>query len=226
MVLVPGGTFQMGDNLDGNTHGDETVHTVTLSSFYMDKTEVTQGAYTAWAGSNPSHFVNANEASLPANTSNFPVEQVNWTQANAYCAAQGKRLPTEAEWEYAARNGGKVVRYGTGSDDINCNTADIVGCYNTVTSAGSGPAPVGTYAPNALGLYDMAGNVWEWVSDWYADYPAGPVTNPTGPASGADKILRGGSWFWFASNERASLRTTVPPGDGLFDFGFRCAKSL
>jgi formylglycine-generating enzyme required for sulfatase activity len=228
MVLVPGGAFQMGDNF-GDDRSNETVHTVTVSSFYMDKTEVTQEAYTAWAGANPSYFVKANQASLPADTSNYPVERVSWNSANAYCSAQGKRLPTEAEWEYSARNGGQVVRYGTGSDNISCATANIwggagAGCYNTATSYGGGPSPVGHYAPNALGLYDMAGNVWEWASDWYGVYPAGPVTNPTGPGSGTYKVFRGGSWNNYASDVRASGRSLNNPAGTIYNFGFRCAQ--
>jgi formylglycine-generating enzyme required for sulfatase activity len=216
MVQVPGGAFQMGDNF-GDGYPNETVHTVTVSSFYMDVNLVTQGEYTAWAGSNPSYFVKAQEPSLPADTTNYPVERVSWNSANAYCSAQGKRLPTEAEWEYAARNGGQVVRYGTGSNDISCATANIDGCTGTTS-------PVGHYAPNALGLYDMAGNVWEWVSDWYGVYPAGPVTNPTGPGSGTYKVIRGGSWFLSTIDDRASTRNYDNPAITYFNDGFRCAK--
>lgn len=217
MVSVPGGTFQMGDNF-GRT-SDETVHTVTVSSFFMDANLVTQGAYRAWGGSNPSFFVKENEPSLPADTSNYPVEQVTWTQASNYCSAHGKRLPTEAEWEYAARNGGQVVRYGTGRDYLDCATANYLGCTGA-------PSPVGKYDPNRLGIYDMAGNLYEWVGDWYGDYPAGPVTNPTGPTGGPDHVLRGGSWHAIEDEVRASNRNT---GGGVtqglyFGNGFRCAQ--
>jgi formylglycine-generating enzyme required for sulfatase activity len=215
MVRVPGGTFQMGDNF-GRT-ADATIHTVTVSAFFMDATLVTQGAYTAWARTNPSRFVKDNDPSFPADTSNYPVERVNWTQASNYCSAYGKRLPTEAEWEYAARDGGQVVQYGTGSDYISCSTANYWNCVGN-------PTPVRRYNPNRLGLYDMAGNLYEWVNDWYGAYPASPVTNPTGPTSGGGRVLRGGSFSTREQALRASERGGHDPATSDGSVGFRCAQ--
>ncbi|MBI5814317.1 MAG: SUMF1/EgtB/PvdO family nonheme iron enzyme [Nitrospinae bacterium] len=229
MVLVTGGCFDMGDNWLGE-EVDELLHNVCVSTFYMDAKEVTQGDYTAWnSGVNPSWFVQANEGTLPADTSTYPVEKVTWQNASDYCSAQGKRLPTEAEWEYAARNGGQVVRYGTGSDNIDCTTANIWnggGCYNAATSVGGGPAPVGNYAANSIGLYDMAGNMWEWVSDWYdANYYAtSPVNDPENVVDSGTKIVRGGSWERQSIYARAADRVDFNPADTSYLRGFRCAQ--
>ncbi|MBF0171461.1 MAG: SUMF1/EgtB/PvdO family nonheme iron enzyme, partial [Nitrospinae bacterium] len=170
MVAVLGGCFQMGDNLDNNTlgGGDESpVHPVCLTSYYIDANEVRQDAYDAWGGDagHPGHAIPAIDN---------PANNVDWIDASAYCAAAGKRLPTEAEWEYAARERGAVVRYGTGGNAIACADANYNNCVGMVVVA------VGSYAANALGIYDMSGNVWEFVSDYYdaAYYSSSPVTDP------------------------------------------------
>jgi sulfatase modifying factor 1 len=178
MVFVAGGTFQMGSNSESD---EKPIHTVTVSSFYMDKTEVTQAEYRKVMGKNPSNFSGCDDC---------PVEKVSWDDANAYAQKVGKRLPTEAEWEYAARGGNKskVYTYSGG------NNLDAVGWYND--NSRSGTHPVAQKQPNELGLYDMSGNVWEWCSDWYDKgyYSRSPQNDPQGPNSGKYRVRRGGSW--------------------------------
>lgn len=210
MAFIPGGCYNMGDNFNEGTSGEKPVHKVCLNDFFMDRYEVTQNAYQSVTGNNPSAFSSCG--------GDCPVENVSWDDSNSYCSQVGKRLPTEAEWEYAAREAGRVVRYGTGKDDISCSDANYSGCagYTTVR--------VGSYAPNALGLYDMAGNVWEWVNDWYGDsyYGSSPVDNPQGPSSGPEHVLRGDSWRLLGGYPRVSKRDYGPAGNG-DSGGFRCA---
>ena len=210
MVSVPGGCFDMGD-MSGAGDSDETpVHRVCLDSFMMDTHEVTQTAFEAVMKSNPSALKDCPDC---------PVEMAAWTEAVAYCQKLGKRLPTEAEWEYAAREGGKKVKFGTGKDELTKKDANV---------ASRGPEPVGSYPPNALGLYDMAGNVWEWTADWYYDdyvaYEGKETVNPKGPASGGWRVTRGGSWGLAASSARAAARNPIRPDQGFNSVGFRCAK--
>jgi sulfatase modifying factor 1 len=179
MVFVEGGTFQMGSN--SGESDEKPVHTVTVSSFFMDKTEVTQAEYRKVMGKNPSSFSGCDAC---------PVEQVTWHDANTYAKKVGKRLPTEAEWEYAARGGNKSKGYKySGGWDL-----DAVGWYDN--NSGSKTHPVAQKQPNELGLYDMSGNVWEWCSDWYDKgyYSRSPQTDPQGPNSGITPVLRGCSW--------------------------------
>jgi formylglycine-generating enzyme required for sulfatase activity len=193
----------------GCTQGDaecgpheRPAHLVAITKgFWMGQTPVTQQAYQRVAGKNKSFFKGANR----------PVEMVNWQEAKAYCAAVGGRLPTEAEWEYAARAGSVGVRYG--------NLDDIAWYYG---NSGLKTQEVGKKAPNAFGLYDMLGNVFQWVADWYADYPAGDRSDPAGAASGQLRVLRGGSWDNPAQTARASNRGTSAPGDTSYNFGVRC----
>ena len=181
MVYVEGGTFQMGSN--SGASDEKPIHTVTVSSFFMDKTEVTQAQYRKVMGNNPSHFSGCDEC---------PVESVSWHDANEYAKKVGKRLPTEAEWEYAARGGstGSPTTYA-GSNDLGA-----LGWYSG--NSGRKTHPVGQKDPNELGLYDMSGNVWEWCSDRYDSdyYKNSPKNNPKGPNSGAARVLRGGSWHY------------------------------
>jgi formylglycine-generating enzyme required for sulfatase activity len=198
MVFVEGGTFQMGSNISdvNSAHGDsdeKPVHTVTVSSFYMDKTEVTQAEYRKVMGKNPSHFSGCDDC---------PVENVSWYNANEYAKKVGKRLPTEAEWEYAARGGNKskgyrysgsngidaVGWYYDNSDDLSPNSA--IAEFENENSHKT--HPVAQKQPNELGLYDMSGNVYEWCSDWYGSYSSSPQNNPQGPNSGTRRVLRGG----------------------------------
>jgi hypothetical protein len=210
MVYVAGGTFQMGSNSGGDD--EKPIHTVTVSSFFMDKTEVTQAEYRKVMGKNPSRFSGCDDC---------PVEKVSWHDANAYAQKVGKRLPSEAEWEYVARGGNKNKGYTYGgSNDLNA-----VGWYSN--NSGSKTHPVAQKQPNELGLYDMSGNVWEWCSDWYSDsyYRSSPKNDPQGPNSGSSRVLRGGSWFSSVSLCRVADRFRGNPVDGGLSSGFRLVLS-
>ena len=193
-VRIAPGTFIMGcSSGDSECEADEKpAHRVTLTKgFRMGVTAVTQEAYQRVMRTNPSNFKGAK----------LPVEQVNWTEAQNYCSTVGMRLPTEAEWEYAARAGTTGARYGE---------LDTIAWYNQ--NSGSKTHEVGQKAPNAWGLYDMLGNVWQWTGDWYADeYQGGNETDPKGPASGKYRTLRGGSWNNEAQRTRASNRNRNQP---------------
>jgi formylglycine-generating enzyme required for sulfatase activity len=190
MVFVEGGTFQMGSNSDYN---ELPVHTVTVSSFYMDKTEVTQAEYRKVMGKNPSRFSGCDDC---------PVESVSWHDANEYAKKVGKRLPTEAEWEYAARGGSKSKGYTySGSNGI-----DAVGWYDD--NSDDKTHPVAQKQPNELGLYDMSGNVWEWCSDRYGSYSSSPQNNPQGPNSGSVAL------FAVVAGTAASAAVGLPIASG------------
>ncbi len=227
MALIPAGAFQMGSE-NGNID-EKPIHTVMLDAFYMDVYEVTNARYQecvqAGACSVPSASKSATRDSYYGSSqfADYPVIYVSWNDAKAYCEWRGARLPTEAEWEKAARGGleGKLYPWG---DEIDCAKANYWGkdggCVGD-TSA------VGIYAPNDYGLYDMAGNVWEWAADWYAEeyYASSPAENPTGPVSGESRALRGGSWNNDGLDVRASLRGGYSPTGRSNSAGFRCAFS-
>ena len=215
MVYVEGGTFTMGASADDSEADvwEKPAHRVTVSSFYIGKYEVTQAQWKAVMGTNPSLFKG----------DNLPVEQVSWNDVQEFIrklnAQTGKtyRLPTEAEWEFAARGGNSSRGYKySGSNDIGS-----VAWYKS--NSNSQTHPVGTKAPNELGIYDMTGNVWEWCSDWYSSsyYSNSPSTNPKGPTSGSRRVLRGGSWFSSAGDCRVSSRVTCNLDSGRGDIGFR-----
>jgi formylglycine-generating enzyme required for sulfatase activity len=217
-VYVPGGTFEMGDVFGDGFGHERPVHKVTVPGFYIAKYPVTQGQYYAVMGENPSYFKKGNE---------YPVENVSWNDSKAFIEKLnektgdkfGFRLPTEAEWEYAARSGGKLEKFA-GGDDI-----DKLAWY--FHNSGGSTHPVGGKQPNGLGVYDMSGNVWEWCADWYGDYPLGSVTDPTGPSGGSNRVLRGGSWNSFAQNCRSAARHDFSPDSpGLERFGFRLAGKI
>ncbi len=215
MLLVPAGTFMMGCSPgDAECQGNESpAHQVTLTNaFYLGKTEVTQAQWTAKMGSNPSSFQGANYPDAASR----PVEQVSWNTiasgSNSYMSLTGLRFPTEAEWEFACRAGTTTARYGVPND---------IAWY--VSNSG-GTRAVATKLPNALGLYDTLGNVWEWCADGSGPYSSGSVTNPTG--TGTDRLLRGGSWRDGSNDSRGSRRLD---GFGLdfayFSVGFRVART-
>ena len=204
MVYVSGGTFTMGATSEqgsGAYNDEKPVHSVTLSSFYICKYEVTQALWNAVMGSNPSNWKG----------DDLPVETVSRDDCQTFIrklnALTGKnfRLPTEAEWEFAARGGNNSRGYKyAGSNNI-----ETVAWYQG--NSGNKTHVVGTKSPNELGLYDMSGNVWEWCQDWYGSYSSASQTNPTGASSGSDRVLRGGDWFTIARCSRSSNRINGTP---------------
>jgi formylglycine-generating enzyme len=201
-VWIPPGTFQMGCSPDdsGCSDDESPAHKVTLTrGFWIGQTPVTQAAYKKVAGSNPSNFKG----------DGLPVETVDWEDAQAYCSRVEMRLPTEAEYEYAARGGSLNARYAP---------ADRMAWY--YANSGRTTHEVGQKQVNGYGLYDMLGNVWEWVADWYGPYNAATAVDPKGPQTGQLRVLRGSSWDLDASVVRVSLR--FRPGIGVHA-GFRCA---
>ena len=201
MVYVAGGTFQMGSN-DGGSD-EQPVHSVTLSDYYIGQTEVTQELWQAVMGSNPSYsrFKGAKN----------PVNDVSWNDCQEFISKLNSltggrfRLPTEAEWEYAARGGNKSRGYKySGSDYLGS-----VAWYTD--NSGREVHPVGSKSANELGLYDMSGNVYEWCSDWKGSYSSSPQTNPTGASSGSDRVLRGGSYCDGESLCRSAYRSNYFP---------------
>ena len=218
MVEIEGGCFLRGSETG---HEDELpVREVCLSSFKMDKFEVTQSAFQAGMDRNPSHFVGAD----------LPVERVNWLDADKYCRKKGKRLPTEAQWEYAARGGTKTEFYfGDRFVETGGNFCDSM-CFNEesrnsdLTDGFASTSPVGSFPPNPYGLYDMAGNVSEWVEDWFETnyYFVSPKKDPLGPLPSAYKVVRGGGWVNSAEYLRSSRRAYLWPEYRLESQGFRC----
>ena len=232
--LIPAGSFVMGSPagtgdvnhlpfwpLEAGRSSDEKQHVVTLSkSYYMQTTEVTQGQWLAvMGGTNPSHFASCGM--------DCPVEQVSWNDAQNFIDALNARenrtnchttpntcysLPTEAQWEYAAR-AGMVTAFYNGDitqiygDDPNL---DKIGWYDQNSS--STTHSVAQKLANSFGLYDMSGNVWEWCQDWNFAYPNGPVTNPTGAGSGTTRVIRGGGWYDGARDARSADRRGITPG--------------
>ena len=213
MVYVEGGSFQMGSK---KSKDEKPIHTVTVSSFFMDKTEVTQAQYKKVMGKNPSHFSGCDDC---------PVERVSWHDATAFAQKVGKRLPTEAEWEYAARGGVKTNSGSSQTSYAGSNDLNSVAWYGD--NSGSKTHPVAQKQANALGLYDMSGNVWEWCSDWYSDsyYSESPQNDPQGPNSGSSRVLRGGSWFLNDSYCRVANRLRLNPVSRDNDYGFRLVRS-
>ena len=226
MRLVPAGAFEMGS--DTISSKELPVHTVSLDPFYMDEHEVTNAMYARCVAadgcSEPSHGSYAN-----AEVADHPVTYVSWEQAGQYCAWAGARLPTEAEWEKAGRGGLGGMTYPWGNDNPVCTPGAINGAQSDVCDGDT--VPVKSFGPNGYGLYDMAGNVWEWVADWYDDgYYASltsGVSNPSGPATGTYRVLRGGSWSDDEFGVRVALRNWLDPGDtSYYVTGFRCSRSL
>ncbi len=215
MVKVEGGTFTMGATREqgGDAWDDEKpAHKVTLSNYYIGETQVTQALWNAVMGDNPSYFKG----------DNLPEEQVSWDDiVEKFIPALNRktgrtfRLPTEAEWEYAARGGNKSRGYKySGSDNI-----DEVAWYSG--NSGDKTHPVKRKKSNELGLFDMSGNVWEWCNDWYGEYSSGVQTNPQGPDKGSYCVLRGGSWDYDARRCRVSYRNYCQPFVGPSTGGFR-----
>jgi formylglycine-generating enzyme required for sulfatase activity len=233
MVWIPPGTFTMGSpstEVDRSSAEDPQTRVTISRGFWMGKYTVTQREYQALMGSNPSYFTGELER---------PVEQVTWYNATNYCgkltdrersagrlpAGYVYRLPTEAEWEYACRAGTTTATaFGNSLSSTQANFDGNLYPYN-----GAAPGPylgrttkVGSYAPNAWGLYDMHGNVWEWCLDWYSgSLPGGSVTDPRGPISGSYRVIRGGSWVYDGWLCRSAQRSRTWPDSPGYDLGFR-----
>lgn len=226
MVLIPAGVFMMGSN-DGDTD-EKPVHEVALGPFFMDQCEVMQKDFEKVMGFNPSIFISGTFTGgylMPGESGeeparfkghNRPVERVTWHDAAEYCETVNKRLPTEAEWEYAARAESKTQFYWGDKSDVSFSW--------TAKNARSRSHLVGEKKPNAFNLYDMSGNVWEWVADWYEEnsYSKKSEANPKGPATGVNKVMRGGSWYAHPNYSRSTYRAQNKPTIKYTDIGFRC----
>lgn len=214
MIKVEGGTFMMGSDDAEARENEKPVHQVTLSDYYIGQTEVTQALWTAVMGSNPSSFKG----------DNLPVEMVSWNDCQEFIGklnqitGENFSLPTEAQWEFAARGGNysKGYKY-SGSDNL-----DDVAWYGEDLSTGS-THPVKTKSPNELGIYDMSGNVVEYCSDWNGPYSSDAVTDPAGPSSGSDRVWRGSGWGAPAAYCRCSHRYNFIFSDTFNDLGLRLA---
>jgi len=269
MVLIPAGSFQMGDGFNEGGSDERPVHTVFVSAFYMDKYEVTKALWdeaASWAAANGYDLGPADGSTYTdgiGTPADHPVVSVSWYEAVKWANARSEmegltpcyytdslhstvyrtgnvdlqndwvkwdadcyRLPTEAEWEKAARGGLEGKRYPWGNEAPACTTGVPNGARFRPCSTGT--APVGTYSPNGYGLYDMAGNVWEWVWDWYDFdyYEASPGSDPRGPVSGLDRVVRGGSWgnHWFVI--RVAYRFSGLPGLESIGLGFRLVRRV
>ncbi|MBV52412.1 MAG: hypothetical protein CMH77_07985 [Nitrospinae bacterium] len=226
MILIPGGVFMM-----GSEHGDtdeKPVHEVALGPFFIDQFEVTQKKFEKVMGFNPSIFISgtftggylmpgeSGEEPAKFKGHNRPVERVTWHEAKEYCEKLNKRLPTEAEWEYAARAGSTTKFYWGDKSDVSFSW--------TAKNARSRSHLVGEKNPNAFNLYDISGNVWEWVADWYEEksYSKKPEANPKGPVTGVNKVMRGGSWYAHPNYSRSTYRAQNDPTVKYTDIGFRC----
>lgn len=207
IVDIQGGTFMMGcDSKDGNCETDEQVHRVTVSDFRMSKYEVTFDLYDAYCDSTGVEKPDDNGWGR----GNRPVINITWAEADSFAKWMGGRLPTESEWEYAAHAGGKGA-FGK-SNCLSKSQANFDGTSEAMRCGEElflkRTQPVGSYPANAFGLHDMYGNVFEWCSDWYGNYPQGTTINPTGPAESSYKVNRGGSWANPATACRAAARET------------------
>jgi serine/threonine-protein kinase len=254
-VYIPAGAFTMGGDVDQALAecqkmavgcqrdwftNEAPAHVVTLDAFWMDHTEVSNSQYAlcvqAGACQPPIQLGAFGLASYYGNPeyAHYPVIYVTWEQANAYCAWVGRRLPTEAEWEKAARGGLEDQQYpwGNAFDDVQANFCDQSCVWDWANPSYNdkylAAAPAGSYDPNGYGVHEMAGNVWEWVNDRYSPvyYEASPDVNPQGLDKGGYRVLRGGSWSTVGYNLRVALRSFKEPTQAGNDIGFRCAASV
>ncbi|MEI6412536.1 MAG: SUMF1/EgtB/PvdO family nonheme iron enzyme, partial [Bacteroidota bacterium] len=230
MARVPAGDFRMGDLFDEGATYEKPVHQVSLSAFEIGKYEVTQALWFAIMNERPSNHKNCDDC---------PVEQVSWNDVQDFLKrlndrfpGKNYRLPTEAEWEYAAREGGKKVRFGNGQDiadpaKINFNGSNSYKQTYSLSGLNRGKTvAVGSLRnPNALGLHDMSGNVREWCNDWYGDYTTENQKNPRGPTSGSYRVICGGSWYSYPQSCRVAVRYSGTPTDRDDDIGFRLART-
>ncbi len=231
MVLIPEGEFTMGRTF--STEDDETgmrplvlrddrpAHTIALHAFWMDATEVTQAAYAEFVAAeghrSPYHWP---EGVMPDEVARHPIYNVDWDDARSFCEWKGKRLPTEAEWERAARGGLEGARYPWGDEKPDSTRAR----YSTQ----AGPGPVAEHAANGFGLHDMAGGVTEWCQDWFERtyYANSPPENPRGPQDGMYRIVRGGAWSDGPNRITVFFRNWVRPNQRTPNLGFRCVQDI
>ena len=229
LVLIPKGTFMMGSpESEQGRNENENQHEVTISKdYYLGVYEVTQAQYEKVMGKNLSYFQGAKVGNENAD---LPVENVSWDEAVKFCkklsalpeekkAGRVYRLPTEAEWEYACRAGSKTAY----SFDDEEGLLPEYGWFSRNSSRRT--HTVGLLEPNAWGLHDMHGNVWEWCSDWYEEYPKGAVSDPTGPKEGSSRVIRGGCWVNVAAYCRSAFRYWRAPSSRNLNLGFRLALS-
>jgi formylglycine-generating enzyme required for sulfatase activity len=223
-VTIPAGEFQMGSEIGADD--EKPVHTVYLDAYQIGKYEVTNRQYTQCVKAGICRAV----ADVGGGKELDPVVYVTWYDANNFCEWVGGRLPTEAEWEKAARGGLEGKTYPWGDEAPTCKE----GASNGANFGGEGctfaKMPVGSFAANKYGLYDMAGNVWEWVNDWYDGtyYQNSPSSSPSGPESGLYRVLRGGTWDTGLSDVtllRSAHRYWYYPTFAYSSFGFRCSRS-
>ena len=232
MVLISAGSFEMGDHLD-NIEDAHPVHTVELDGFYIDAHPVTVGQFKQFVEDSGYNYTrkivdedgynysrhNWKNVARYSPSDDHPMVYVNWSDAAAFAAWAGKRLPTEAEWEYAARGGLFGERYPWGNEITteNAHYAGMDGC-----------SQVGSFSPNGFGLYDVAGNVWEWCADWYNKdyYGISPLKNPKGPEEGYYRVARGGSWRHDAQTLRVAARNHDSPTANSYCVGFRCVRNV
>jgi formylglycine-generating enzyme required for sulfatase activity len=225
LLYVPAGEFTMGS--DDGSSDEKPVHTVTLDAFWIDRTEVTNKMYSqcveAGVCEEPTNTNSFRRSSYYGNSNfdNYPVIYVNWNMAKTYCEWADRRLPTEAEWEKVARGENASV-YPWGNNAPNNNLLNFQSAVGDTTEVGTYPDGASIY-----GAYDMAGNVWEWVNDWYSEtyYSSSPASNPEGPDSGQYRVLRGGAWSHYQNVVRSALRLSLDPSYSYLDVGFRCSRS-
>ncbi len=258
MVMIPGGKFQMGT--DKGMPFERPVHDVSIQPFWIDEHEVTVGQFAAfvdatnyvteaekfgwslvfdlktgeWGRVDGADWRRPEGDTVLADSAE-PVVQISWNDANAYAKWAGKRLPTEAEWEFAARGGLTGKEYSWG-DDLRPGGKPVANWWqgvfpekNTGEDGFVGRAKVKSFPPNGYGIYDTAGNVWEWTADWYSEnyYGRSPTSDPKGPEEGVERSMRGGSWMCaenFCTNYRVAARSHSSPDTGLNNLGFRCVR--
>ena len=250
-VWIPPGTFMMGSSPGDNECYDfeKPPHEVTITKgYWLGQAEVTVGAYKRFAGATgrqmpPEPDINGRPLNPGWGDDAMPIVDVTWGDAQAYCSWARGRLPTEAEWENAARAGGTAARYGdldeiawyadnSGRQLLDSVTIrkkeDQANFMKRLNENGNAMHEVGQKRANELGLFDMLGNVWEWVNDWWDQsyYQKSPPEDPIGPTSGLERVLRGGSWVGGPRDVRVSLRSRRNPGDRDFDLGFRCGGQV
>ncbi len=233
MVLIPAGEYVMGSTYEDVSEDEKPAHTVFINAFYIDRHEVTNRQYQQFilATGHPAPFVdkpwaapyNWNGTAYPAGKGDYPVVLVSWEDAQAYARWAGKRLPTEAEWEKAMRGNLVSQQYPFGNR-LEMSQAN----FHKGFLRNNDLQPVARFAPNGYGLYDMAGNVWEWCQDWYdaSYYKISPAHNPPGPQDGVYRVLRGGAWVNDKEFLRCSQRGKNVPDGKSHIIGFRCALSL